>query len=896
MMLKIKFLFLFLGLLIPYLLIYQVFFSQSPLSFGDAPYYYPENLKELFDQPLAWNFRNDNFGNSQFHILWIFIPTFLFGLLDRLWGLNSEILIRLIFYFPATILALVGAWFFIKLYVKNELAIFLGTLIYGFSNHFLLLIDGGQVGVALAYGIFPFALIGLRKFTNQTNLRNFLLALLVLAILSNIDLRIAILSWFVFLILLIFESINNFKILFKKVKFLLLFPILLIPLNAFWIFPLLNFLKNGSIDNFQLPISSVNFISIINGLFLFNPHFPKNEFGVIQSVPFYFGLVPLFVFGNLLFKTNKVSLGLSATLLIMIFFSKGANEPLGQIYSWFLDNVPLASSFRDSSKFFFPIWLLSATLISLTLEMILNYIKENIKLFLTILIGLYCYFLFLISPALSGNLTGNLSAKTFDNNYLLIYKKIKETLPFFRTLWFPEKPSLAFTTQEKEALNANLLYKDWPFAAMIRGDYELFNFIYDPMVSDWLRLLGIKYTFFPVDERKKSWTEPELLDRQILLESINKLPFLQKLDWGINIPVYQVSNTLPKIFTQSKALIIVGDQNIYERLKTEEQNFSLVNQGFIFLEDGISDPDTLFNLPPEAASLIFLDRNQNDLPMIFLQNKFLDRNKLTQSAWGKYLPNQYLQLKYELLKQDIDIKDFGFNRGAIFSSITGEKATYKTGPIQKGEYLLAFRMISASNSAGIKVSFNNQSYFINNVGKQFTWNILGPFSFSEGDVSLSLENLGGFHALNVISIFTKQDWDEAEKKAKQLITHFPNYNFNDKSDINNLTALLKAFKIEKIPYQEVSPIFYEINLTNKKPSWLVFSDHFDHLWEIDSKQMNITYPLYSMINGFWIDKEEDGYFSLNYKVQKLVNIGIIVSIISTIILLISTCIAFIFKK
>ena len=50
-------------LLIPLFLVYKNLFIGS-ITWGDAPYFYPEAFKDLIREPLSWTERGVNFGGS----------------------------------------------------------------------------------------------------------------------------------------------------------------------------------------------------------------------------------------------------------------------------------------------------------------------------------------------------------------------------------------------------------------------------------------------------------------------------------------------------------------------------------------------------------------------------------------------------------------------------------------------------------------------------------------------------------------------------------------------------------------------------------------------------------------------------------------------------------------
>lgn len=875
---KFSILLIILAFLIPYLLIYRVFFSMSPLAWGDAPYFYPENLVQLFNKPFTWDFRNTNFSGPQFLILWLYLPTFLMGLLNHLLNISSEVLVRLVFYFPATILGFIGSYLYIRQFVGNRWASFLGSLLYSFNTYSLLLIDGGQIGVALGYSLFPWTILAFKNLLIKQTIKNFIFCLLVVALLTNIDLRIAILALFTFLLINFWEGFfSGQKALVIKAAFIvfkIMLPTLLI--NGFWILSFINNFSHGQISG---VISSNNFLSLLNGLLLFNPHFPNNEFGHLIFPPFYFALLPILIFGGLINKLTSQKKALYLSVLTTIFLLKGTADPLSGVYSWFLGHVPLAEAFRDSSKFFIPTIFISAILLSQNLENWFSLIKNKFLQIGSVLV-IYIYILGLVSPGFLGGLTGILVQTSFSNDYKIIYQQLKTDSPFFRSVWFPETPPLAFSGEGKETISANLLYQERPFAAMIKGNYDLFYFLHNPLLADWWKLLGVKYAFFPMDERQKTWTPQELIDRQLFLKFIDKLPGWEKLNWPISFPAYKVENTQPKIFTQPKALIIVGDQMIYQQLKSYNPNFSLMNQGFIFLEDGILNPNSLLDLPSTAANLVFLNRGPEDLTMVFLQDKFLTLDQLSKSSWGQYSPSQYLKLNDELLNHGIESKDFGFDKGLTYSSITGEKMIYKKSVSKEGDYLLATRVISASDSAGIKINIDHQSYATNSAKERFTWNIWGPFHFQVGEQIIEIENQGGFNAVNVVSLFNTQDLDEAQRKAEDLMDNFPNFNLANKNDQRTLGLELQTLTAGEVAYEEIDPTNYEIDL-NKNSGWIVFSDHYNKDWLVTDQKL-APFPLYSMINGFYFTSADK--VNLYFMPQDQIDVGIKVSIISILII------------
>ena len=861
--------------ILPFIFVFRAFFTNSPLVWGDAPYFYPENLKELLNKPYVWDFRNDNFGAPQYLVLWLYLPTYFFGFLNNLFSLNSETLIRLIFYFPAVVLSLVGSYFFIRQFVDDKKIPLLGSILYTFNTYFLLIIDGGQIGVALAYGVFPFVLIAFKNLIFKFSFKNFIASTFAFGILTNIDLRVALLSLFLIFVVKFFDSLisKNFKSLFRITY---LFPVVapIILLDAFWLLPLLTNI-NGTEVNQQTNGQSL--ITIYDGLFLFSPHFPKNEFGQIASIPYYFGLVPLLVFGSLLFRKSREGLSLSFSALFFIFLVKGGSDPFGQVYLFLTSHIPFGFAFRDATKFFIPLMLLSSTLLSLTVNTVFTKLGKRKILSTPFYLFVYVYILLLIWPAFFGKLTGVLSGKPFDENYKIVYHFLQNDKPFFRTLWFPERPPLAFSMVGKEALSANVLYKELPFASMIEGEYDLFYFLHDEMLADWFKLLGIKYVFFPESERKKTWTYQEIKDRKFFLEFVDSRPNFKKLDLKIDFPGYLVSDPKPKIFGQEKAVFVVGDTSIYAFLKENINDFDLSKTGFLFLEDGILNPYDLEKVSQDSGTLVLKDREKEDVVMSFLQSDFLGDESITQSQWGYFSPGEYLKGKYQLLKNGIDTNDLLYSRGFHFSTIKNEKIQFTFNVKDRDKYYIGIRSVSVSESAGIKVKVGGEEKIVKN--ERFKWDTVGPFDLQKGEYIVEIENLGGFNSVNVLAVYSEVEKNKGYLNTGRLQDKFGSLDVGKKDDLDKLNKQLSQLQQTELAYKRKDSTEYTISLP-EKPSWIVFSDHYDPNWELGVSK---SYPLYSMINGFYVKPAGQKEVILRFKSQDSVDLGLKISVTSLVV-------------
>lgn len=820
-MLKSKKLLFVLFLLIPALIVFSPLFLSGPLAWGDAPYFFPEALKELTNGAFVWTQRGINFGGVNL-LLWISPVMYLYGLLGSVLNLGNDLTIRLIFYFPSLGLSLIGPYLLARHLKFSRLSGFFASFVFVYNTYYLLLIDGGQVGVAVAYGLSPFVILVLSRFLDSISLKTFLIALLVLMLQIVFDPRIAIICVLTFILL------KPCRALLKIMPFI----IAAVILSSFWLIPLFGI----SINTPSLFVSSLNLSSLLNSLFIFAPHWPGNIFGKVVAPYFYFALVPVLVFGSLIFRKNKKVFYYAFLFLIFAFLAKGTTPPLGGIYNLFITNLPLGSAFRDESKFFIPLILFGGILIGETVDVL----KTKIKIFPVLI---YLYLLFLIYPALLGKLNFNLGSRKVENSFETIHQKLNSDSGNFRTLWFPEKHPLAFEVSEKAAISARDLVFLTPIGAM-NASNDVFNFLNDPKYVDWLRALGVKYLFLSGDARNINPTKDETQDWQNILTLVDKqsltlgdkTPGIKKLDWGLSFPAYEIDSIYPEFYSVKKLVGVVGPM-----LASATPA--------VYFEDGKLDPNQLIGKSSDSLKVYFNGKGNDDLVMSFLQKYFISSSNNISSQWAVYNKDQYLNAKYELLIRGYQYKDFDYGKGIAFSTNRGEVIKFKLRVSEDGRYMLATRL----------GTFDKQDFF---------W-ALEEKTLTKGSFEYAYENKSGFEVLNVVALIPVGDFEAAKNQAGVFIKHFGVIN---KKDLVN----------ENWKEVNVTPegtLKYKLE-SSQEGYWLIFSQNYHPLWNLkNGVEYFESYPIYSMVNGFYVEPSW-GDLHIEFRGQEYFRWGLWVSVIS----------------
>jgi hypothetical protein len=776
----IKILFL-LTIVIPVVLVFKKIFLPGPVVWGDAPYFFKESLSELLRFPSAWVYRGNSFGGVN-TFLWISPIMFLYGLLGKF--LNNDLIIRILFYFPALALSVVSPVIFTKYLKLSSRVQFFASLFYVLNTYFILLVDGGQVGIVLAYSLFPLVLTLLLR-------NDFLVSLISIFLLSVIDVRVAAIC---FLTAILWFT---YKKEFKKIGVLFFVGVFWIGLSAYWLIPLL---KLG-IGNLESGVSSLQLVSLLNSLLLYQPHWPLNQFGNTTAPAFYFIFVPVLIFASFLMKPRKEKLIYFCAFLVFAFLAKGETPPLGEFYSFIL-RLPFGVAFRDSTKFFIPLILFGGILIGQTVDSFKNKIAGVL---------VYGFAMILILPAILGGLTGVLGKNIDISDFEKIKNLVLSDSGFERISWFTEKNPFAFHTDEKQSIDAKDLVNLKPLASFNAGTSDLFNFMDNTKYDQWFDLLGIRYLVLSGNPRKISLSDEEVKDWNRLNEIVTKSPFLKKLNLGTSFDVYENKEAImPHTFNANKIYAVVGGQEIYSKLDVRKQPA-------VFFEDGKLDPYTLQNIASDSAILVFNNKTEIDLKMSFLQKYFSSIEDVGLNQWAIRKPEDYLQWKYDLLVNGIDTKEFDYEKGIAFSTKPQEKVSFNLPVSVDGSYLLEVRSMG-DIMVGDK-EFKNKNL------KSFEWHGVGQFDYKKGKQEIILENVSGTSVVNIVALVPVDEMT----KANQLKNNFVGY------------------------FKKVNPDQITQESTGR-PYWTIMTDDYNSNWQLRRGIEYLpSYPLYSSLIGFYID-------------------------------------------
>jgi len=523
-------------------LIFRNLFHFSFISGGDYIIFWPENISYLKKAAfLTWD-GTINFGANALGILHYAPYNFFMSWVGKWVGNNTVFWERLVWWIPFFAIAFYSiVQLFRKLFPQNSFW-FLAPLIFIFNTYVLMMLGGGQIaGIGLAYALAPLVLkqfislveachlSSFEKIKNFTILQMSLVTGLLLAAQIMFDLRIA---YVTFIGILLYIILNiPFKNLKKSISFLLY--TIVIPLgtalflHAFWIIPILIFRVNtiaqlGAIFNSSSAVIFFSFAKFENTLSLLQPNWPENLFGKVYFMRAEFLILPLLAFSSLLLLPKKKQPILFFALLSLIaaFLAKGANDPLGQLYLWMFHNIPGFIMFRDPTKFYVLIALSYSILIPFTISFVYNFLRSKFihqKYLSTIfLLAIITFLLFLIRPAILGQLNGIFQNVQIPAEYLQLKNFIVSQKEFGRTLWIPQRSRFAFSSITHPPVDALSFFQ-------VSSASDVLDMLKKNQNEKFFEEAAIKYIILPDDTQKEIFLKNGKYNEDLHQKAIQEL-------------------------------------------------------------------------------------------------------------------------------------------------------------------------------------------------------------------------------------------------------------------------------------------------------------------------------------------------------------------------------------
>lgn len=545
------------GLTVIVFIVYWRWFGSQAIIGGDWPYAFAETLERFSLWPQAWFPLGANGFGTIHPVLGLHaFHSFLVVVFAQWMHIPWELVYKTLWF---------GLFLFLSIFSTHSLVLQIGfgqmaravvSLIYVTNTYAIMMVSGGQMGVALAYSIAPLVLSSFIALIDtdpkseirnskqisslQFVIRNSLVAGFILGVQILWDPRFAYMTLMAVGLYAVFRR--------KNIAFVFASGIVALALNSFWILPFA-LLRNNPLDTMGAAYTTVaalkffSFADFSHALSLLSPNWPENIFGKTYFLQPEFLFIPIFAFASLLMTTRKSSrqkaiydsrltisfFGLLA--LISVFLAKGSNPPFGEVYIWLFEHVPGFVVFRDSTKFYTLVALSYAVLIPLSIQYLIVSIqgRKNKIFSLTTSYLLPAAFLFIwlfsIREAVSGKVGGTFARHQVPNEYIQVKDMLAADHGFGRTLWVPRQSRFTYLSELHPAVEAGPLLNATN-AAELREVFAYSN------TQEKLAQLGIGRVFIQYDALGELFLSDRKYDERVRDEwetVLDEVPWLTKV-------------------------------------------------------------------------------------------------------------------------------------------------------------------------------------------------------------------------------------------------------------------------------------------------------------------------------------------------------------------------------
>ncbi len=650
---KIKRLLPLLFLFIIIAAVYRVWFGTGILSGGDLGMTFHSMYFNDYLYPFAWYWNQGvGLGGNAVSLLWIYVDfAFTKTIFGQILGLPWNIAERLAYFFPFLILGLPSSFVLAKsIFPKNPFLV-ASALIFLVNSYILMVVGGGQLWIFLSYAITPFVLYLFIKEINSIidlakwGLRKPFFIGLIFSLQFLLDLRIAYITLFAAFFYWLFKILQKRKIKDSLISltFVFLIPgILTLLIHGFWILPTLIIGQNplsqfGSAFTSANAVSYFSFAKLENSISLLHPNWPENIFGKVGFMKSEFLLSPILAFSSLFFSyktkdqiTKSYVLFFAFLGLIGAFLAKGVNDPLGGIYLWMFSHVPGFIMFRDPTKWYTLVAVSYSILIPFTLWRIYEWLKSKNKFSILkcknlFLIFVGAYFLFLINPALSGQLGGTFKTTQIPNEYFNLESFFSSQNRFFRTFWLPTVQRFGLNSKDHPAISGQDLL----------GTYDLSSAVNKLKTNkDVLRYSSVGYLVVPYDSEDEIFIKDRKYNKDIYQKTINEvkqIPYLKQISGFGRIAVFEVPNPKDHFWSMKEGLIesykYINPVKYIVNVKNAKKGDVIVfaenyNPKWVAINDNIQinskQYDKLFN------SFTLLKNGNYELEVYYTPQKYVD--------------------------------------------------------------------------------------------------------------------------------------------------------------------------------------------------------------------------------------------------------------------------------
>lgn len=525
--------------------IYHSWFSLiGTLSSGDWPYLYAETIRSqsiIQSPPFLWLEPYYRL-TAKIGVEYLSLP----------W----ELVERIFWFFPFLIFSICASWLFLNNIFSNisdrftrGLLACLGMVVYVSNTYILMVVGGGQLGVAMAYAFAPALFYFFKKLIEKETwtLTDGILTTILASMQLMFDPRLFVITiganaLYVVYFLMTTKTLQSIRIGKRALSVL----VGAVVLNSFWIIPNMLLYTNAYHETVgDITLSFFSVATFSNSISLLHPNWPENMFGKVYFMRPQFLVFPILAFLPLLFITRfkkyMFIVFIALIGLIGAFFAKGVNPPYGELYQW-MALIPGFMIFRDPTKFYLLVSVSYSILLPLGVWCMAEYgirYRHRTVGITVVAILFFFYWCMTIYPSWTGQLGGTFRPKILPSEYILLKDFFCNQTPH-STVWVPRYQRFGYYDSERRTLDSQVLFGDMPADQLKETLQKSDSYIK-------LHEEQVRFVIVPYDSEEEMFLTDRSYDskkRQQFIDILDAIPWLQRISIPgvIQTVVYEVQD------------------------------------------------------------------------------------------------------------------------------------------------------------------------------------------------------------------------------------------------------------------------------------------------------------------------------------------------------------------
>ena len=499
------------------------------------------------------------------------------------------------------------------------------------------------------------------------------------------------------------------------------------------------------------------------------------------------------------------------------------------------------------------------------------------------IVSVSLYLLWFIKPVVLHQIEGTFETVEVPKDYLVSAEILKRDKNFSRTFWLPRRQNFGFSSYLHPPVWAEDFISEVrerrPFSSLLIDKYNFLSYFQNPATREIFKILGLKYAVVPYDSQGEIFLTDRKYDERLyqrIIDELDKVAWLKRLDPTSKVGLYQADFETRHFFPVKSTFFVVGADDFYATISALP-DFRLSDFGFYFFEESLGEKPEL----KEGDILVLNQKTVDDLALSFLEENYSYPffPLLTEKDFPGW---QAVDLVNSARTVGFENIGFDFGKNMVLSHDLGN-FEFPFSVNEDGKYEIFLRFFK--NHLGGELQFNldnAKSVKIQTRGEEdeFVWEkVVSDVVLSEGRHTLLVKNRQGLNALNLLAVLPKEKFLGYEKRAEEYLEN-PSILHISKTG-EEFTILREILKKEtpEISSKMLSLTKYLVSVKNaKEPFWLVFSETYYPLWQAKIGKDKITpVKLYSLINGFYINKTGDFEVEVEFTPQRYVNWGMVLS-------------------